>query len=93
MQINDAVQKGLSANGFASLSEWLVTFNEAKPAHINDLWRVALLVLTGLPADKYQYNDYLTSYLASLGYQGALEDSLFNFWGDIASGLWPLPTP
>jgi len=91
-QVNDSMYKALSDNGFDGLYDWLLTFKAGSSEQINDLWKDALVSLTGLPADSYQYNDYFSTYLSGRGYVGALSDALFNFWSDIADGVIDLPS-
>ncbi len=91
-QINDAMNKALSINGFDSLYDWLLTFKTGDSEQISDLWRDALISLTGLPANKYQYNDYLINYLAGRGYLGTINDALMYFWSDVADGVIVLPS-
>ena len=95
IHINDAMSKKLADNGFLQealsdqLYAWLLTFNGGVELHINDLWKVALVQLSGLPEENYDYNNYYSAWLTSLGYQGAFSDQLFLFWNDVA----PIPTP
>ncbi len=95
MNINDAMSKKLADNGYTQealtdqLYAWLLTFNGGVEMHINDLWKVALVQLSGLPEENYDYNNYFSAWLTSLGYSGAFSDQLFEFWNDAA----PIPTP
>ncbi len=91
MQTNDAQFKALADNGYESLYDWLLTFKSGDSAHINDLWKDTLVQLSGLPAEDYAYNDYLSTYLNSRGYVGSISDGLNSFWNDIADGTIPLP--
>ncbi len=97
IHINDAMSKKLADNGFLQealtdqLYAWLLTFNGGVELHINDLWKVALVQLSGLPEENYDYNNYYSAWLTSLGYQGAFSDQLFLFWNDVAP--IPIPTP
>ena len=59
---------------------------------IGDLWKIALLNLSGLPEETYQYNDYYSAYLTSRGYLGSFSDQLDYFWQDIADGVIDLPS-
>lgn len=93
MQINDAIYKALKNNGYSSLHDWLFTFKVGDSDLDIDLWRDALLNLTGLPAAKYNYNDYLAAYLKILGYVGTLGDMLHKYWNDVAEGIKPVPEP
>ena len=91
MQTNDAIYKALTDAGFNGLYDWLLTFKAGPSSNINDLWRDALLELTGLPANKYNWNDYYSAYLTGRGYSGSLVDQQNQFWNDVATGVIPLP--
>jgi len=96
MSVTDNMSKSLQDAGYAGalsdmLYQWLGTFSDNPDQSISDLWREALINLSGLPEDEYNYNDYYSAYLTSRGYIGAFSDQLDYFWQDIADGVIDLP--
>lgn len=92
MTINDAMQAAFKVAGYTNLKDWLESWNDTgKPKHISDLWKLALVNLTGLPQDQYNFNDYYNAYLGQRGYAGTMNDRLLAFFEDAANGVIVLP--
>jgi len=97
MAVNDNMFKALQDAGYTGalsdmLYQWLGTFSNNPDQSINDLWREALINLSGLPEEDFQFNDYYSAYLTGRGYAGAFSDQLNSFWEDVANGVIDLPT-
>ena len=88
MHINDARFQTLRSLGHTGgtsdmLLQWLNSFIpiDNQQAQMNDAWKEAILQVSGLPRENYQYNDYWFRTMGSLGFFGNhISDRELAFW-------------
>ena len=87
MQLNDCI---LARVGPGQFNEALVSYYQANGAYSKCLPDAEYQFLTGVGAPPSQRNDMWGYYLRDLGYGGALNDMLSEFWCEIQIGYEPL---